>query len=179
MRRSTLLLALPFLAFAVPAAAKLVLPKPTPPAEVVPVGDRVPMEVMTVVPSDSGPVAVLRERAGSRMMPVWIGDAEARAIRLALNGETFPRPLTHDLLGGVITALGGTLVEVEVTDLVDNTFIGTAIVRTERGEVRRIDARPSDLMALALRTDAPIYVVRSVLEEAKLDPKTVETTGIE
>ena len=169
MRQSTLIIALPLLVFAVPAMAKIVLPR-SPTAAATATGPRVRMTVDAVIPSEAGPVAVLRDEAGRRVMPVWIGDAEARAIQLALDGRRLPRPLTHDLLASVIDALGGTLVEVEVSELREDTFIGTAVIRTERGEVRRIDARPSDLMALALRTEVPIWVMEHVLADAQLDP---------
>jgi bifunctional DNase/RNase len=174
MLRGSWLVTLPFLALAVPWAAELAQPGP-PPAPPLVAPDRAQVDVLGIVPSDAGPVVVLRSRDAGQLMPVWIGEAEARAIERALGGAPAPRPLTHDLLASVVAGLGAAVQAVEVSDLVDGTFIGTAVLETERGELRRVDARPSDLLALALRTGAPIYVARAVLEEARiegLDPRS-------
>jgi len=182
MWRSSLVLTLPIVAFGLPAdaepvlVAKLELPKAqsAAPAEVsppraVPLETRVRMYVAGVLDSDAGPVVLLRDEAERVVMPIWIGAAEARAIRIALEGGRFPRPLTHDLLAKTITQLGATVVDVEVSALVNSTFIGTAHLSTAHGKKLALDARPSDLLALALRAAAPIYVDLDVLDAAKLE----------
>lgn len=112
------------------------------------------------------PVVLLRERdEPHRVIPIFIGAAEATAIALAVAGEDPPRPLTHDLLAAVFGALGGTLETVEVTELKDGTFHARLRVDGVEGPVA-LDSRPSDGIALALRLDAPILVAETVLDEA-------------
>ncbi|MCS7266076.1 MAG: bifunctional nuclease family protein [Armatimonadetes bacterium] len=94
---------------------------------------------------------------GDKVLRVWIGDAEAMSIASALKGIPFPRPMTHDLLLNAIKALGGKVERVVITDLRDNTFYATVVLRNEKG-VRELDARPSDSIALALRAKAPIFL---------------------
>jgi uncharacterized protein len=111
------------------------------------------------------PVLVLKDEARDLALPIWIGPVEAMAISLALNSVETPRPMTHDLLGRLITALGGRLAAVEVVSLREGTFYAEIVVETSAGE-KRIDARPSDAIALAARANAPIRVAESVLAEA-------------
>jgi len=111
------------------------------------------------------PVLVLKDESRDLALPIWIGPVEAMAISLALNSVETPRPMTHDLLGRLITALGGTLAAVEVVSLREGTFYAEIVVATQAGE-KRIDARPSDAIALAARAGAPIRVAESVLAEA-------------
>lgn len=111
------------------------------------------------------PVLVLKDESRDLALPIWIGPVEAMAISLALNSVETPRPMTHDLLGRLITALGGTLLAVEVVSLREGTFYAEIVVATQAGE-KRIDARPSDAIALAARAGAPIRVAESVLAEA-------------
>lgn len=111
-------------------------------------------------------VIVLKEREGSRLLPVVIGIAEVNAIKLKLSGIEPPRPLTHDLLLRTIEELGAKLKEIQIDKLENNTFYAKLILdRNGSGEVK-IDARPSDSVALALRAGAPIYVAEEVIEEA-------------
>jgi len=117
-------------------------------------------------------VIVLKEKAGARSFPIVIGPTEAWAINRGLRGEQFIRPLTHDLLGNVIQALGATLERIVVCDLrelqdFDNkgTFYATLVLR-QNGNVVEIDSRPSDAIALATQMHAPIFVEERVLEEA-------------
>ena len=111
-------------------------------------------------------VIVLKEREGSRLLPVVIGIAEVNAIKLKLSGIEPPRPLTHDLLLRSIEGLGAQLKEIHIDKLENNTFFAKLVlVRNGSGEIK-VDARPSDSVALALRAGAPIYVAEEVLDEA-------------
>jgi len=111
----------------------------------------------------NNPVVLLKVEDGQEALPIWIGQAEAIAIDLELKGEKFERPLTHDLMKTLLDGLGATVSRVAVTDLRDNTFF--ARIYVEKGDdVIVIDSRPSDSIALALKTGAAIYVARTVLE---------------
>ena len=112
------------------------------------------------------PVVLLKGTDSDEVLPIWIGQAEALSIDLQLRGETFERPLTHDLLKTAVESLGAKVVRVAVTDLKDNTFF--AKIYIQRGnEVFAIDARPSDSIALAIRTRSPIFVSREVFDAHK------------
>lgn len=105
----------------------------------------------------STPLLLLEEVGGARVLPIFIGAPEATAIAYALQDVTTPRPMSHDLLGNVITALGARLFAVEIVDLIDNTFY--ANLRLLRGEQEiLVSSRPSDAVALALRVGAPLLV---------------------
>ena len=111
-------------------------------------------------------VIVLQERSGSRMLPVVIGIAEVNAIKLKLSGIEPPRPLTHDLLLNSIQQLGARLKEIHIDKLENNTFHAKLVlIRNGSGEIK-VDARPSDSVALAIRAGAPIYCAEDVLDEA-------------
>ncbi|MGC8498853.1 MAG: bifunctional nuclease family protein [Acidimicrobiales bacterium] len=105
----------------------------------------------------STPLLLLEELTGERVLPIFIGAPEATAIAYALQHVPTPRPMSHDLLGNVIDALGATVESVVITELKENTFFGE--LRLQRGrEHLRISSRPSDAVALALRVGAPILV---------------------
>ncbi len=111
-------------------------------------------------------VIVLKERQGDRYLPVVIGIAEVNAIKLKLSGIEPPRPLTHDLLLKTIQELGAKLREIQIDKLENNTFFAKLVIsRNGSGEIK-VDARPSDSVALALRAGAPIFVDEEVLNEA-------------
>lgn len=111
-------------------------------------------------------VIVLKERDGERLLPVVIGIAEVNAIKLRLSGIEPPRPLTHDLLLSTVGHLGARLKEIHIDRLENNTFFAKLVlVRNGSGEIK-VDARPSDSVALALRAAAPIYVAEEVMDEA-------------
>jgi len=112
------------------------------------------------------PIVLLKVTEKEEVLPIWIGHAEALAIDLQLQGKTFDRPLTHDLLRSAIESLGATVVKVAVTDLKDNTFFAKIYLHRD-SEVFAIDARPSDSIALAVRTNSPIYVSEAVFENHK------------
>lgn len=110
-------------------------------------------------------VVILKEKNAERYLPIWIGPAEADAIAIKLQGISPPRPLTHDLLSSIITTLGASVNSVIVSDLRDDTFYAKIIIDVD-GEQLEIDSRPSDALALAVRTQAPIFAEESVLEKA-------------
>ncbi len=110
-------------------------------------------------------VIVLKEKEGSRFLPVIIGISEVNAIKLKLSGIKPPRPLTHDLLMSVIESLGAKLVRVHIDRLQNNTFYAKLCLAVDSNEVL-VDARPSDSVALALRAGVPIFVEEEVLKEA-------------
>lgn len=110
-------------------------------------------------------VVILKEKHADRYLPIWIGPAEADAIALKLQEVAVPRPLTHDLLRSVITALGATVNSIIVNDLANDTFYAKIILDAD-GTQMEIDSRPSDAIALAVRVKVPIYAEESVLEKA-------------
>ena len=117
------------------------------------------------------PVVILKDLEGKRYLPILIGPFEATAIMLALEGQTVPRPLSHDLMRTLLETLQAKLEHVVIHDIKDSTFFAKLVIRTN-GEVQEIDARPSDGIALALRMQAPIYVTDKIaLEETVPDKK--------
>lgn len=116
------------------------------------------------------PVLVLKDKEEKSVLPIWIGAMEAMAISLALNGVKLPRPMTHDLLLSTISTLEAKVMAVNVISLKDGTYY--AEVEVDQGGVRkRIDCRPSDGIALALRAEAPISVEEDVLMQAESEKK--------
>ena len=112
-------------------------------------------------------IIVLKEKQGPRLLPVVIGIAEVNAIKLKLSGIEPPRPLTHDLLLRTIESLGARLKEIVIDKLENNTFYAKVVLsRNGAGSEIRVDARPSDSVAIALRAGAPIYVAEEVLDQA-------------
>jgi len=121
---------------------------------------------LMVDPITNTPIVILRDKEGQKVLPIWVGIFEANAIALQIENIATPRPMTHDLLRNVITDLDGRVDRVVVSDLKDNTFY--AIIHlTVRGERIAIDSRPSDAIALALRTRSPIMVEEAVIDNAK------------
>jgi hypothetical protein len=110
-------------------------------------------------------VVVLREADSRRYLPIWIGPFEADAIAMAIQGHEPQRPLTHDLLKSTIVDMGGSVSHILVNDIHDNTFFARIVIE-HYGRNVEIDARPSDAIALAVRTEVPIYVETHVLEQA-------------
>jgi len=121
---------------------------------------------LMVDPLTNMPIVILKDTGGERVLPIWVGIFEANAIALQIENVATPRPMTHDLLRNVITDLEGQVERIVVSDLRDNTFYAI-IHMTVRGERVAIDARPSDAIALALRTHSPILVEESVIDNAK------------
>ena len=135
----------------------------------VPSEDLIAVELATVgvVPFSGTPVVLLREPESGSVVPIFIGPVEASAIIAAQRALTPPRPMTHDLATDLIGRLGGTLERVIVDELRDSTYLGALDIRRERGGNILIDSRPSDALALAVRTGAAIFVAREVLEAGR------------
>ncbi|MGA2432376.1 MAG: bifunctional nuclease family protein [Acidimicrobiales bacterium] len=112
----------------------------------------------------STPLLLLEEVGGERVLPIFVGAPEATAIAYALQNVTTPRPMSHDLLGNVIAALGAQLFAVEITELVDNTYFANLRLLRERTEIN-VSARPSDAVAIALRVGSPILVSDQLMNE--------------
>jgi bifunctional DNase/RNase len=120
------------------------------------------------------PVVILKDLAGDRKLPIWIGPQEASVIAMELADRKFQRPLTHDLLTSVLKGLGARIQRVEISDLIENTFYAK-IFLDHGGEILCIDARPSDSIALALKAKARIYV-EAKLFSSELDNLLLETS---
>lgn len=130
----------------------------------------VPMHVTGVrveLPTNT-PIVLLREQAGERFLPIWVGPVEAMAISSAMEGVKPPRPLTHDLLTSVVEALGAKVARVVVTELRDNIFYADLVLEIDGREVV-VSSRPSDAIALSVRTGAPVYASPEVLDEAGIE----------
>jgi uncharacterized protein len=128
---------------------------------------------LMVDPMAGTPIVILKDKQGERVLPIWVGVPEANAIALQIENVSTPRPMTHDLLRNIITDLEGRVDRVVVSDLKDNTYF--AIIHlTVRGERVAVDARPSDAIALALRTRSPILVEEAVIENARTADFTAE-----
>lgn len=136
---------------------------------------------LMVDPITNMPIVLLKDKAGDRVLPIWVGIFEANAIALQIENIATPRPMTHDLLRNLISDLNGRVDRVVVSDLKDNTFY--AIIHlTVLGERVAVDARPSDAIALALRTSSPIMVEESVIDNAKsadLAPERVDNDRLQ
>lgn len=139
----------------------------------------VEMELLGVrleVPGNN-PVILLRETSGRhRILPIYIAGPEAQAIAYALEGIKPPRPLTHDLFKDVLDQLGATLVRIVVTELRDHTFFAELVI-DQQGSEQRVSSRPSDSVALAVRTGSPIFAEEAVLAEAGQEPEAEDEAG--
>lgn len=133
-----------------------------------PTGETIQVRVSALVRDarTDAPFVLLQIPGTRRHLPIWIGDAEANAIALALAGRRFERPLTHDLLQQVIDGLGAELARVTITELQGNTFFARLQLLRDH-EVISVDARPSDSIALALRCEAPIFLSQGILESSE------------
>ena len=123
-------------------------------------------------------IVMLREIDGERQMPIWIGPCEAEAIEIRLRETEVARPMTHDLLKLVMEDMGGSLHHIVVNSLSDGVFRALLFIDTDGG-MREIDCRPSDAIALAVRSDVPVYVEEDVMAEAGItpEPDIAETDG--
>ncbi|MFA6350591.1 MAG: bifunctional nuclease family protein [Candidatus Omnitrophota bacterium] len=115
---------------------------------------------------------VLREKNGQRVLPIVIGLPEASAIKLKISGFNPPRPLTHDLLHSMVENLDATIEKIIIDKLEENTFHAKLFIKSKTGEVKIIDARPSDSIALAVRAHAPIFVEEEIVNKsANINPE--------
>jgi bifunctional DNase/RNase len=123
---------------------------------------------LMIDPVSNMPIIILKTSDGDSVLPIWVGIFEANAIAMQLEEIVSPRPMTHDLLKAVIDKLQAHVTRVVITDLRDNTFFASIHI-DRNGSSLTIDARPSDAMALALRTKSPIFVESQVLERSASD----------
>jgi bifunctional DNase/RNase len=121
---------------------------------------------LMIDPITNMPIVILKDADDQRTLPIWVGPVEANAIAIQMENITTPRPMTHDLLVRVMADLGATVDRVVVADLSENTFYAQLVLRRADGVVV-VDARPSDALALALRTKARVFVSEHVLDRAQ------------
>lgn len=114
-------------------------------------------------PATNSPLVILKESGGERSLPIWIGSAEALAINLALDSVSLERPLTHDLIKSLLDSLDTALERAVINEIKGGTYFAQLILRSG-DRLLAVDARPSDSIAIALRTRSPIYVDEAVLE---------------
>jgi uncharacterized protein len=114
------------------------------------------------------PIVLLKTAEGNKFLPIWIGHPEAAAILMKLQGANTPRPMTHDLLADMLEKLEARVIRIAVTELRENTFYAVVTVAVDGSEIE-IDSRPSDAIALAVRSDAPIYADDAVIEESAIE----------
>ena len=114
------------------------------------------------------PIVLLKTLEGNRYLPIWIGHPEAAAILMKMQGAPTPRPMTHDLVTEMLGELNATVAKISVTELRDNTFYAIITLQVNGSELE-IDSRPSDALALAVRTDAPIFVSDQVIEDSAIE----------
>ncbi len=124
------------------------------------------------------PVIVLKEKTGEKTLPIWIGLFEAQAIALALENVKPPRPLTHDLAKSLIEKLKGKVDRVVISDLRNNTFYAQILIK-KNGESIKVDSRPSDAIALALRLNVPIFIDEIVLDKVSIGGKPIGEDELE
>ncbi|MBE3092422.1 MAG: bifunctional nuclease family protein [Candidatus Hydromicrobium sp.] len=120
------------------------------------------------------PILLLKEENGNRYLPIWIGPFEASAIALEMSNIKTPRPMTHDLIINIINNLKISIDNIEITDIRDNTFYAIINIKNTDRKVVRVDSRPSDAIATAVRSKCDIYVAEHVLESGGLRIQTIE-----
>ncbi|GAG88540.1 unnamed protein product, partial [marine sediment metagenome] len=127
-----------------------------------------PMAISALVVDSlsNSPIVILKEIDGERTLPIWIGQLEATAIASILQGIKFPRPMTHDLFKNIIDLINAKIKKVEICDLKDSILYALIYINHNGKEIS-LDARPTDALALALRVNAPIFVVEEVIQKAK------------
>jgi uncharacterized protein len=114
------------------------------------------------------PIVLLKTADGNKFLPIWIGHPEAAAILMKLQGASTPRPMTHDLVSDMLEQLDAEVVRITVTELRENTFYASITVQQNGSEIE-IDSRPSDAIAIAVRSDAPIFAAERVVEESAIE----------
>jgi bifunctional DNase/RNase len=114
------------------------------------------------------PIILLKTADANKFLPIWIGHQEAAAILMKLQGTELPRPMTHDLMTSILDEMNAEVLKVTVTELKENTFYALLTLRVDSGEVE-VDSRPSDALALAVRTNAPIYADDRLIEDNAIE----------
>lgn len=122
---------------------------------------------LTLDPVTKTPIVILKDMDNKLNLPIWIGLLEATAMATELEGIKMARPMTHDLLKNMLTELGGSVKSIEITELKENTYYALIYLNIA-GRDLTLDSRPSDAIALALRTKSPIYVAKAVLEASSV-----------
>jgi hypothetical protein len=138
----------------------------------------VTLETIQVSLVSSHRIVVLKEIGAERYLPIWIGPCEAEAISYGAKGVEVPRPLTHDLVVNILDALDAELLYIYVTELANQTFYANLVLMVDDEELR-IDVRPSDAIAVAVRLQIPIYVAPEVFEEAGVVPEPDIREGVD
>lgn len=133
---------------------------------------------LTLDPVTKTPIVILKDGENKLNLPIWIGLLEATAMATELEGIKMARPMTHDLLRSVLSEMGGSVEAVEITELKENTYYAQ-IYLNAAGRQLSIDSRPSDAIALALRTKSPIYVAKEVLEASSILQQSEENRDTE
>jgi len=139
----------------------------------------VKIRALMMDPNSGTPIIILKDVNSETMLPIWVGAYEANAIALEIEKIAPPRPMTHDLLRNLIVELGLTVDRVVVTSLRDNTFYAVIEMSGEDGDSMRLDSRPSDAIALALRADCPIFVDVEVIQASRNSVSDEETESEE
>ena len=124
------------------------------------------VRALVMDPVSNMPVVILEQPEQNAYLPIWIGVCEANSIALQLEGVTTPRPMTHDLIRSLIATLGYTVDHILIHTLADSVFLASIRLTGGDGEVRDVDSRPSDALAIALRTEADVLVAQNVLDQA-------------
>lgn len=135
---------------------------------------RMSVSSLVMDPQTNTPIVILKDASGDLNLPIWIGLLEATSIATQLEKINFPRPMTHDLMKNLFDHLKVQVERVEVSELRNNTYYALIHLKTD-GEASQIDARPSDAIAIALRTNAPIYVHEDVLHKSAQKPDQAQT----
>ncbi len=135
------------------------------------------MKVAKIIldPVTNSPIIILKDLEERRALPIWVGLFEANAIAMEMEKVVTPRPMTHDLIKGILESLSVEVQKIVVDNLVENTFYATIHLATPEGKEVQVDSRPSDAIALALRVSAPIYVSQEVISRAKSFDLTQES----
>ena len=132
------------------------------------------IKALLVDPSNNSPVVLLKDRDSRKALPIWIGDAEAISIAFGLQNEDFPRPLTHALMKKIIETLHGRVQRVVIKAVQDGTYFASIFVEAQDEEVLEFDARPSDSLALSLRSGCPIFISDDVFESESIESPFAE-----
>jgi len=132
------------------------------------------IKALLVDPSNNSPVVLLKDRSSRKALPIWIGDSEAISIAFGLQNEEFPRPLPHVLMKQMIENLDAKIDKVIIKAVQDDTFFASIYIRTAKGDVMEFDARPSDSLALSLRSGCQIFVEDEVFQSSAIESPFAE-----
>ncbi len=132
------------------------------------------IKALLVDPSNNSPVVLLKDRDSRKALPIWIGDSEAISIAFGLQSEDFPRPLTHVLMKEMVENLDAKIDKVIIKDYQDSVYFASVYVRDSHGDVMEFDARPSDSLALSLRSGCQIFVADEVFDSEAIESPFAE-----